>query len=64
MMTLRYSSVIGLEFPVRAASPKSRPYYAGPSVLRRAVQFGRDILLALWAIGALAFLLAILGAAV
>lgn len=63
MMTLRYSSVIGLEFPVRAVSPKSRPY-AGPSVLRRAVQIGRDMLLALWAIGALAFLLAILGAAV
>lgn len=63
MMTLRNSSVIGLEFPVRAASPKARPY-AGPSVLRRAVQFGRDILLALWAMGALALLLAILGAAV
>ena len=62
MMTLRYAPVIDLRLPTRAGSPQSRPY-AGPSVLRRAVQFGRDILLALWAIGALAFLLAILGAA-
>ncbi|HZT02450.1 MAG TPA: hypothetical protein VFA39_09330 [Steroidobacteraceae bacterium] len=44
-------------------STKSRPY-VGPSVLRRTVRIGRDILLALWAIGALAFLVAILGAAV
>jgi len=63
MMTLRYTPVIDLRFPVRAGNPKSR-LYAGPSVLRRGVQIGKDILLAIWAIGALGFLLAIVVAAV
>lgn len=63
MMTLRYSPVIDLGFPARAANPKSHQY-AGPSVLRRGIEIARDILLAVWAIGVLAFLLAIVGAAV
>lgn len=59
MFTLRYTPGIDVRFPARPARPKSRRYADGPSRLRRAVQIGRDILLAGWAIGVLAFELAI-----
>jgi hypothetical protein len=59
MTTLRYTPVVELRFPARAARSKSHRYAEGPSRLRRAVQIGRDILLAAWAIGVLGFLLVV-----
>jgi len=60
MTMLRYSPVLELRLPACAARSKSHRYAEGPSQLRRAAQIGKDILLAVWAIGVLGFLLAVL----
>lgn len=59
MITLRYSPGLELRYPARAARSKFLRCAKGPSRLRRAVQIGKDILLAAWAIGVLGFVLVV-----